>query len=176
MFTSITYLQSGNDKQKKVYEVMNKLNIMMDLALYKPVLCGTIPIRIDTLHSDLDIVMEVHNFEVFEQEMRTLYGSYERFEIKKTRIKNTVTIKVSFQFEGFEFGLFGQPKPVRSQNAYKHMIVEHMLLMQYPHIREEVIRLKEQGVKTEHAFAKVLKIDGDPYEELILLGQEMKLW
>ncbi|OBZ55281.1 alpha/beta hydrolase, partial [Bacillus cereus] len=55
-------------------------------------------------------------------------------------------------------------------------IVEHMLLMQHPHIREEVIRLKEQGLKTEPAFAQVLNIDGDPYEELILLGQEMKLW
>lgn len=57
MFTSITYLQSGNDKQQKVYDVLNKLNIMQDLALYSPVLCGTIPIRIDTLQSDLDIVM-----------------------------------------------------------------------------------------------------------------------
>ncbi len=49
---------------------MNKLNIMEDLTLYSPVLCGTIPIRIDTLHSDLDIVMEVHNYNAFEQEMR----------------------------------------------------------------------------------------------------------
>ena len=65
MFTSITYLQSGNDKQQKVYDVLNKLlNIMEDLALYSPVLCGTIPIRMDTLQSDLDIVMEVHNFDV----------------------------------------------------------------------------------------------------------------
>ena len=67
MFTSITYLQSGNDKQQKVYDVLNKLNIMEDLALYSPVLCGTIPIRIDTLQSDLDIVMEVHNFDVLSR-------------------------------------------------------------------------------------------------------------
>ncbi len=176
MFTSITYLQSGNDKQQKVYEVMNKLNIMTDLALYSPVLCGTIPIRIDTLHSDLDIVMEVHDYDVFEQEMRSLYGSYEGFKIKKNKIKGTESIKVNFKFEGFEFELFAQPKPVRNQNAYKHMIVEHMLLMQHPHIREEIIRLKEQGLKTEPAFAQVLNIDGDPYKELILLGQEMRLW
>ncbi|PEL48344.1 DUF4269 domain-containing protein [Bacillus toyonensis] len=176
MFTSITYLQSGNDKQQKVYDVLNTLNIMEDLTLYSPVLCGTIPIRIDTLQSDLDIVMEVHNFDVFEQEMRSLYGSYEGFKIKKKKIKNTESIKVNFKFEGFEFELFAQPKPVRSQNAYKHMIVEHMILMQNPHIREEIIRLKEQGIKTELAFAQVLKIDGDPYEELILLGQEMRLW
>lgn len=176
MFTSITYLQSGNDKQQKVYEVINKLNIMEDLALYSPVLCGTIPIRIDTLHSDLDIVMEVHNYDFFEQEIRSLYGSYEGFEMKKKNIKNILTIKVNFQFEGFEFELFAQPQPVRNQNAYKHMIVEHMLLMQHPHIRGEVIELKERGVKTEPAFAQVLKIDGDPYKELILLGQEMRLW
>lgn len=176
MFTSITYLQSGNDKQQKVYEVINKLNIMEDLALYSPVLCGTIPIRIDILHSDLDIVMEVHNYDFFEQEIRSLYGSYEGFEMKKKNFKNILTIKVNFKFEGFEFELFAQPQPVRNQNAYKHMIVEHMLLMQHPHIREEVIELKEQGVKTEPAFAQVLKIDGDPYEELILLGQEMRLW
>ncbi|WP_433772219.1 DUF4269 domain-containing protein [Bacillus wiedmannii] len=176
MFTSITYLRSGNDKQQKVYEVMNKLNIMEDLVLYSPVLCGTIPIRIDTIQSDLDIVMEVHNFDVFEKEIRSLYGSYEGFKIKKKQINNTETIKGKFRFEGFEFELFGQPRPVRNQSAYKHMIVEHMLLMQHPHIREEVIHLKKQGLKTESAFAQVLKIDGDPYEELILLGQEMRLW
>ncbi|TNP07196.1 DUF4269 domain-containing protein [Bacillus pacificus] len=176
MFTSITYLQSGNDKQQKVYDVLNKLNIMEDLALYSPVLCGTIPIRIDTLQSDLDIVMEVHNFDVFEQEMRSLYGSYEGFKIKKKKIKNIESIKMNFKFEGFDFELFAQPKPVRNQNAYRLMIVEHMLLMQHPHIREEIIRLKENGLKTEPAFAQVLNIDGDPYDELILLGQEMRLW
>ncbi|MGM2816217.1 DUF4269 domain-containing protein [Bacillus cereus group sp. Bce001] len=176
MFTSITYLQSGNEKQQKVYDVLNKLNIMEDLALYSPILCGTIPIRIDTLQSDLDIVMEVHNFDVFEQEMRFLYGSYEGFKIKKKKIKNTESIQVNFVFEGFEFELFAQPKPVRNQNAYRHMIVEHMLLMQHPHIREEIIRLKENGLKTEPAFAQVLNIDGDPYEVLIVLGQEMRLW
>lgn len=45
MFTSITYLQSGNEKQQKIYDVLNSLNIMEDLALYNPVLCGTIPIN-----------------------------------------------------------------------------------------------------------------------------------
>lgn len=87
MFTSITYLQSGNEKQQKIYDVLNSLNIMEDLALYNPVLCGTIPIRIDTPQSDLDIVMEVYNFDVFEQEMRSLYGSYGGFNIKKKKLK-----------------------------------------------------------------------------------------
>ena len=101
----------GNEKQQ-IYDVLNSLNIMEDLALYNPVLCGTIPIRIDTPQSDfLDIVMEVYNFDVFEQEMRSLYGSYGGFNIKE-KIKGTESIKVNFEFEGFEFELFAQPKPV----------------------------------------------------------------
>lgn len=87
MFTSITYLQSGNDKQQKVYDVLNKLNIMEDLALYSPILLRDNTYKIDTLQSDLDIVMEVHNFDVFEQEMRSLYGSYEGFKIKRKKLK-----------------------------------------------------------------------------------------
>lgn len=112
----------------------------------------------DTLQSDLDIVMEVHNFDVFEQEMRSLYGSYEGFRIKRKNEKYRID-KVNFEFEGFEFELFAQPKPVRNQNAYRHMIVEHMLLMQHPHIREEILRLKENSLKTEPAFAQVLNIN-----------------
>ena len=148
---------------------------MEGLALYNPVLCGTIPIRIDTSQSDLDIVMEVYNFDVFEQEMRSLYGSYRGFNIKE-KMKGTESIKVNFEFEGFEFELFAQPKPVRNQNAYRHMIVEHMLLMQRSPYKGRSYSLKGTRFKTEPAFAQVLNIDGDPYEELILLGQEMKLW
>lgn len=44
-----------------------------------------------------------------------------------------------------------------------------------PHIRKEIIHLKEKGMKTEPVFVKVLKLDGDPYEQLILLGKEMQL-
>ena len=40
MFTSITYLQSGNEKQQKIYDVLNSLNIMEDLALYNPFFAG----------------------------------------------------------------------------------------------------------------------------------------
>lgn len=146
------------------------------LASYHPVLCGTIPISIDINNSDLDIVMEVHNFDDFEKKVQYSFVCYEEFTIKRKIIRNIPTIKANFLFEGFKFELFGQPQPARHQYAYKHMIVEHTLLMQLPHIRKDVIHLKEQGIKTEPAFVKVLGIDGDPYEQLIVLGKEMKLW
>jgi len=76
-------------------------------------------------------------------------------------------VKMNFEFGGFEFECFGQPVPVERQYAYRHMLAEHDLLVRYPKMRNEVIRLKEQGIKTEPAFARLLQLDGDPYEALL---------
>ena len=52
------------------------------------------------------------------------------------------------------------------------MIVEHHLLKEVSKLREKVIHLKQQGIKTEPAFCEVLGIKGDPYERLIEMGRE----
>lgn len=78
MFTSLSYLQSVSTKQRIVFEIIHKLEIMNDLESYNPVLCGTIPIEVDTTSFDLDIVMEVHDFDAFERTIQSLYGRYER--------------------------------------------------------------------------------------------------
>jgi len=38
-----------------------------------------------------------------------------------------------------------------------------------PSFRDEIIRLKEKGFSTEEAFAFLLGIEGDPYENLLKL-------
>nr|WP_279391606.1 DUF4269 domain-containing protein [Paenibacillus polymyxa] len=146
---------------------MNDLGILNDLARYNPVLCGTIPISIDVEGSNLDIIMEVHEFESFKHQVGSLYSKHNKFVLKEKRIRNTPTIKANFEFGGFEFELFGQPRTVEQQNAYLHMMVEHHLLTSYPRI------LKEEGVKTEPAFAQVFGLEGDPYDELLILGRKL---
>ena len=64
---------------------------------------------------------------------------------------------------------------MRNQNAYRHMIVEHAINAASTYKRRNY-SLKRERFKTEPAFAQVLNIDGDPYEGLIVLGQEMRLW
>lgn len=173
IFKNITCLKSGNEIQRRAFNVISDLGILNDLAQYNPVLCGTIPISIDVKGSDLDNIMEVHEFEAFKHQVDSLYSKHNKFVLKEKRIRNTPTIKANFEFGGFEFELLGQPRTVEQQNAYLHMMVEHHLLTSYPRIRSEIIRLKEEGIKTEPAFAQVFGLEGDPYDELLVLGRKL---
>ena len=48
------------------------------------------------------------------------------------------------------------------------MIVEYKLLKRLGETaRQGIIELKRSGYKTEPAFAKLLRITGDPYDELL---------
>ncbi|MBP2078756.1 DUF4269 domain-containing protein [Oceanobacillus polygoni] len=172
MFHTISYLKQGNTRQYRAYKAIKQLNILKDLMDYTPILCGTIPIGVDVKDSDLDIILEVNDFNHFKTRIIKLYGEHEAFTIKQIRIRDTPVIKTNFHYSGFEFELFGQAKPVHKQYAYLHMIIEYHLLKEMPKLREKVIHLKRQGMKTEPAFCEILGIKGDPYERLIEIGIE----
>lgn len=175
MFNTIDYLQLGNEKQINAYNAINKLGIMDDLREYNPTLCGTFPIGIDIVGSDLDIIMDVSDFLLYEKRIVTLYGGKEKFILKKPIIRGVPLVKAKFVFGGFEFELFAQPQPVKEQYAFQHMIIENALLEQFPYIRAEVIRLKKEGMKTEPAFCKIFELVGDPYESLLQYGRRLEI-
>ncbi|WP_313894439.1 DUF4269 domain-containing protein [Psychrobacillus sp.] len=172
MFETIDYLQFGNENQQRAYSAIKNLGIMRSLSEYYPTLCGTLPIGIDIVHSDLDIIMHVEEFSLFEHKVKALFGNEQNFTFKKTSIRNTPVVKANFIFEGFEFELFGQAQRVKEQYAYLHMIVEDSILKHHPNFKEEVIKLKEQGIKTEPAFCALLGLEGDPYEALLEYGKQ----
>lgn len=176
MFLNIDYLKSGNERQRLAYKAILETRICSELVCYTPVLCGTIPIELDLDQSDLDIIMEVRDFQAFRGAVTMLCGAFQGFHVEELFVQNLPTMVVNFSYAGFLFELFGQPLPVQQQNAYRHMRVEHALLMKDPKIKEEVIRLKRQGIKTEPAFAQILQLHGDPYAELIRLGERMELF
>ncbi|MFS0671768.1 DUF4269 domain-containing protein [Ornithinibacillus sp. 179-J 7C1 HS] len=174
MFDSIEVLKNGSVKQQKAYEAISRLNILKDLAGYNPLLCGTIPLGIDVEQSDLDIIFEVYDFEQFQELIFSLYQDLPSFRMKETVMKGKKVLKANFRYLDFDFELFGQAESTRKQNAFVHMVIEYELLQQYPTIKEKIIRLKHQGIKTEPAFCQVLGIDGDnPYEDLIVYGKEL---
>jgi hypothetical protein len=74
----------------------------------------------------------------------------------------------NFFSDSFEIEIFGQPIPTKLQFAYRHLIVEHNLLNKYGEaFRQQILALKQQGHKTESAFAIALDLTGDPYKELL---------
>ncbi|MBE1556765.1 DUF4269 domain-containing protein [Sporosarcina limicola] len=175
MFDTIDYLRFGNNNQKRAYSAIENLGIMYNLSEYSPILCGTLPIGVDIVGSDLDIIMNVVNFPLFEKKVTNLYGNQQDFIIKKLIIRNVPVIIANFMFEDFKFELFGQPQPVKEQHAYLHMVIENSLLQHYPCLKDEVINLKEQGFKTEPAFCKLLGLENDPYTALLEFGKRKKI-
>lgn len=163
-------MATGNKKQQEAYAAIRQLGILKQLKSYTPVLCGTLPIGIDITGSDLDIIMEVHDFALFEEKVKTLYSNQKNFKIERLTIRGREVVKANFIFDDFEFELFGQAKPVHKQYAYLHMIIEHHLMKKDPSLKGKVIKLKKQGYKTEPAFCKILNITGDPYLGLIQFG------
>ncbi|MFD1178341.1 DUF4269 domain-containing protein [Paenibacillus puldeungensis] len=171
-FQEIAYLREGNERQKRAYCVMIELGILEALAPYYPVLAGTFPLDIDVPGSDLDIICEVYDSVAFERDVVQHYGKNPDFTCKRKMVSNVLQIVVNFSYKGFLFELFGQPVPVIEQNAYKHMVIEYRILQfAGPKAKQEIRKRKQQGRKTEPAFADWLGLDGDPYAALLEMAE-----
>ncbi|MDU4698316.1 MAG: DUF4269 domain-containing protein [Paenibacillus sp.] len=169
-FFDLTYLQNGNARQRQAYEAMEELQVMSRLDAYHPVLAGTIPLGIDVPGSDLDIICEVYDANRFEQELKLHFGACEEYTCSSKTVGGLLRTVANFTYRGLAFEMFGQPKPVTAQNAYRHMVIEHrMLEIGGATAREAIRRLKADGLKTEPAFGRFFRLEGDPYETLLAM-------
>ena len=165
----ITYLMKGDKKQKEVYEALNRSRALSFMAAFDPVLTGTFPIGIYLPGSDLDIVCEYVRPEHFETVLRISFSHHQGFEFRKKTLRGLESQIGRFIAYGFRFEIFGQPRAVEDQYAYRHMLKEYEILNTNDEsFRKSVVELKEKGLSTEEAFASLLGIEGDPYEGLLL--------
>lgn len=169
----LSYLRTGTDRQKQAWEAIRQTGVMELLEPYTPVLAGTIPLSIDIADSDLDIICECHQLEDFGSRVRTHFQRTPGYTEQRLQVNQVPTCVISFFDAGFCFELFAQPVPVRKQNAYRHMAIESRLLaLGGPDAYDEIRRLKQEGIKTEPAFAIYFDIPGDdPYQALLALEQ-----
>jgi hypothetical protein len=167
-FTTLDYLTSGNDKQKRVYSVLSENRVLDKLSAFDPILTGTIPINIDMDTSDLDIICCFADAENFKSHLITAFGHEQDFKIFIP--KHAGAVAATFTLNGFVIEIFGQAIPTREQAAYLHMLVEHKILSEKGEaFRKQIVELKKQGYKTELAFGKLLGIEGNAYEYLLKL-------
>lgn len=172
-FAQIEYLNNGSPVQIRAFAVLTQHKILDLLSEFAPVLIGTVPIDIAIASSDLDIACYWTDPNEFIKAVR-VFGKYEDFSIEEKTISRIKTIIACFKADGFEIEIFGQNVPVAQQNGYRHMIIEHLVLQQKEEdFRQQIISLKEQGYKTEPAFAQLLGLEGDPYEALLDFGNSL---
>jgi hypothetical protein len=167
-FTTIDYLKNGNSRQIQTYEILTQYKILDDLAEFDPILAGTIPIHIDIENSDLDIICYWKNKIEFMEKLNITFGSKDNYSIREALIDNQESIIANFKIASFEIEIFGQNIPTKEQNAYRHMVIEYQILQSKgENFRLEIVKLKQNGYKTEPAFAFLLGLKGDPYSELL---------
>jgi hypothetical protein len=170
-FTNLDYLKSGNERQKRAYEVLEKYQIFEKLKPYSPVLAGTIPIEIDIENSDLDIICEV-DLEFEEDFLNDIMSNRLSPADIEVKIENIIvdgekSIILNFMLEEFPIEIFGQNKPSLEQNAYRHMLAEYRILKKKgADFKHKIIELKKQGIKTEPAFGLLMDLK-NPYEDLL---------
>ena len=165
-FQDISYLKTGTERQRKAHQVLTEHTILETLAKYNPILVGTVPINIDIENSDLDIICYTQDKEEFKNAL-SFHFKHER-DFHVTENKKFNSLKANFFIDDFEIEIFGQNIPTEKQNAYRHMLIEYKVLQEKGEdFRLQIIELKKQGYKTEPAFAKLLNLQGDAYEELL---------
>lgn len=170
-FVDPAYLKTGNLRQQQAYQVLAQSNIFAVLEAYHPVLVGTIPIAIDVPGSDLDIVCEVHQPVAFIHKVEVQFGHLPGFAVQQSLIQQLPTVIIRFYDGEWPFELFGQPIPAMQQAAYQHMVIEYRILQgANAAFRKNIRQLKQEGVKTEPAFASLLQRSGDPYEAMLALA------
>ncbi|MFH7004246.1 DUF4269 domain-containing protein [Flavobacterium bizetiae] len=167
-FSNIEYLKNGNQKQRNAFEVLTQHKILSNLAEYDPILVGTIPINIDIENSDLDIICYWKNKASFIEKIMFFFEKEAEFNIREVFINDRDSVVANFKIENFEIEVFGQNIPTKDQNGYRHTLIENEILQSKGNdFRSEIIKLKQNGYKTEPAFAFLLGLKGDPYTELL---------
>jgi hypothetical protein len=98
-------------------------------------------------------------------------GDFDHFAMWQWKKADRPVI-ATFRVAGVPFEIFGQARPVREQDGWRHFWVEKRLLrLGGENLREAVMTARRQGAKTEPAFAQVLGLEGDPYRAMLGLAE-----
>lgn len=166
----ISYLKDGSPVQTKAHKYLNELKIFELLKEYNPVLTGTIPLGISTKSSDLDIACRYFDADRFESYLESHYGRQTNFTVEQKEKAGYWIVVARFIYQGFKVEIYGALFPVASQNSYRHMQIEHRVLQLLgDDFKQKIITLKQEGIKTEPAFAHLLNIEGDSFQEILKL-------
>ncbi len=149
--------------------VLAQLDLLKRLRRFHPRIIGTPPLDIDLPNSDIDIACSAAELKVFLDFARREFSQQDAFTARQLEVRGKPSVVVNFTAQSWEIELFCQTLPVEQQWGVRHFDVEQRLLALLPDLRPAVVTHKQNGLKTEPAFAAALQLDGDPYEAVLQL-------
>lgn len=148
------------EKHSVANSFLEQTDIIKKLSQFKPLISGTIPLGIDLPESDLDILFESLDFDLFNKTVLNHFPS----AIISTQDDFTIA---KLTHDNLAIELFCQKIAPLKQNAYRHLRIEGRLLKVLgSSFKNRIIELKASGVRTEPAFGQILELSS-PYEELL---------
>lgn len=132
-----------------------------------PNIAGTPPLNLDVPTSDIDILCYAPDPCRFTSAVWNSFGSRPDFSIWQwSRTDRPVLAR--FKAHGWHLEIFGQARPVAEQAGWRHFVIERRLLaLGGQTLASAVMVFRQNGLKTEPAFAAALKLVGDPYQTLL---------
>jgi len=160
-----------------VFNALSASNILKVLREYDPLIAGTYPLGVHTENSDIDIIASAQNISAARILIRKTYGQNTDFHDRMTSVKGRETYIANFTWEKVPFEIFIQTIPSVEGTAYKHFLIEERLLkVKGPAFSDTIRTLRtNENLKTEPAFAKALRLEGDPYQALFGLSHLSEL-
>jgi predicted metalloenzyme YecM len=135
---------------------------LQNFAKYSPQIAGTIPLGIAVQGSDLDVLMQAFDFDELAKDILAYFP-----DAKIT--SNTEMLTANFHYGALPVEIYAENLVPLEQKAYRHLRIEGRLIKLLGHkFKNNVIKLKQTGLKTEPAFGKILNLSS-PYEELLEL-------
>jgi hypothetical protein len=150
-------------------EALERLNLLAALSPFDPHIAGTPPLGLDLPSSDIDVLCHAVDSTAFTDCLWAHGSTRSDFRIHQW-IAGERAIVASFRAFDWTIEIFGSAQRVEHQSGWRHFEVERRLLETGgTRLRERVMARRRGGMKTEPAFAAVLGLSGDPYEELLRL-------
>ncbi|NEZ57725.1 DUF4269 domain-containing protein [Leptolyngbyaceae cyanobacterium CCMR0081] len=149
--------------------VLEELDLMARLQAFQPFVIGTPPLGIAISSSDIDIACYAPDLDHFIASVTAKFGNLSGFKTKAISAQGKPAVCAVFQSHGWQIELFCQSVPTSQQWGVKHFLIERRLLETEPRLKSVVKKLKQDGMKTEPAFAFALGLEGDPYKALLAL-------
>ncbi|MES0810635.1 DUF4269 domain-containing protein [Roseibium sp. SCPC15] len=158
-------------ERARYQDVIENLRLLYRLSEFNPVVIGTPPLGIAIESSDIDIACSAEDLSHFGNTVKLQFGDLQEFRLRSVDHLSNPAVVASFIALDWQIELFCQELETDDQWGVRHFRVEQRLLTIEPELRREVLELKQQGLKTEPAFAHLLKLPGNPYEAMLDLAE-----
>jgi hypothetical protein len=156
---------------ESVRSKLDRLAVFKTLINFDPRWVGSIPLNIHGPDADADICCSGGDLTAFRRSIDQAFSHLPGFSLSPNTHAGEASIIAKFNFESLPVEIYGRARPVEAHESYIHWLAgDRLLRLAEPRFRDDVRTAKLTGLKTEPAFAKCLKLGGDPYIELLKLA------